>query len=171
MRYSTRRPVFHAMRGLSWCHGTALRWFPLAFLRYRLGVSRPKLFVYASPAGSLATWLSGRKRWIFRHPCSDLDANFSTGWNLHLSWWSEPTLAIWSENPSQQNAPPAIMHGYITYCALFCRRSESRWMMCHPLLSHRISIKLLTRFSRLLHAVARFSCTAWLVSADLLRCV
>ena len=70
----------------------------------RLGVGRPKPFVYTSLA-KMRLLLTRKGRWIFYNRGVILTI-------IHWLWWSEPTLAIWSERlakgPYQKNTPPAV---------------------------------------------------------------
>jgi len=69
-QYSVQRQVVRDPRGLSWCRGTVLRWYPVAFLRVLVGggVSQHEPFVDTSPAENWL-FLKSREKW------SDLDHN------------------------------------------------------------------------------------------------
>jgi len=52
MRYTDRRHVSHDLA----CHGMIVRSFPVAFLRFLVGVSQSKPFIHIAPADNSATF-------------------------------------------------------------------------------------------------------------------
>jgi len=86
------------------------RWFTLRPPADGLHFARRPM-VYTSPEIQLL--LTKRERWIFYNPGVISDPNPRVGTSIFLVWWSEPTLAIWSERlakgPYQKNTPPAVV--------------------------------------------------------------